>query len=82
MQVPSILASLMRTLEANSIYRVSATEGLADLVVTLPVEGFGTLDFASHERIVEIGYDTTRESLREWEQAEAGQPMGPGKGAG
>lgn len=68
MQVPSVLSILARTLDVNGMYRTAAIRHLADLVVSLPLEEFGILEFESYERIVEIGYDTTRECLKKWNQ--------------
>jgi len=69
MQVPSVLSILTRTLDVNGMYRTGAIRHLADLVVQLPLEEFGILEFESYERIVEIGYNTTRKHLEEWEPA-------------
>ena len=69
MQVPSVLSILTRTLDVNGMYRTGAIRHLADLVVQLPLEEFGILEFESYERIVEIGYNTTRKYLEEWAHA-------------
>ena len=69
MRVPSVLSILVRTLDVNGMYRTAAIRHLADLVVPLPLEEFGILEFESYERIVEIGYNTTREYLAEWNRA-------------
>jgi predicted acylesterase/phospholipase RssA/CRP-like cAMP-binding protein len=66
MQVPSVLSILVRTLDVNGMYRTAAIRHLADLVVALPVEEFGILEFESYERIVDIGYTATRRALEEW----------------
>jgi predicted acylesterase/phospholipase RssA len=78
LQVPSILTNLMRSLEVNSTYRVATIRDLADLIIPLPVESFGTLDFASYERIIELGYVATRQYLNEWRAGgSAGLPAAP-----
>jgi predicted acylesterase/phospholipase RssA len=66
MQVPTVLSILTRTLDVNGMYRTGAIRHLADLVVQLPLEEFGILEFEAYERIVKIGYDTTRECLEDW----------------
>ena len=68
MQVPSVLSILVRTLDVNGMYRTAAIRHLADLIVPLPVEEFGILEFESYERIVDIGYTATRQALEEWRQ--------------
>jgi predicted acylesterase/phospholipase RssA/CRP-like cAMP-binding protein len=65
-RVPSILGSLMHATQVNSCSRLAATQHLADLVVSLPVESFGMLDFAAHEAIIERGYQATRQALEGW----------------
>jgi predicted acylesterase/phospholipase RssA len=69
LQVPSILGYLVRATQVNSRYRLAATRHLADLVVPLPVEAFGTLDFGSYEATIELGYNTTRQVLEGWRPA-------------
>jgi NTE family protein/lysophospholipid hydrolase len=69
-QVPSILNNLARTMDVNSAYRIAATRHLADLIIRLPVESFGTLDFPSYEEIIRIGYEATRTCLEKWRPAE------------
>ena len=68
MQVPSVLSILVRTLDVNGMYRTVAIRHLADLIVPLPVEEFGILEFESYESIVDIGYTATRQALEEWRQ--------------
>jgi predicted acylesterase/phospholipase RssA len=76
LKVPSILGSLVRATEVNSRYRVAATRHLADLIVPLPVEDFGMLDFAAHEAIIKRGYEATRQALEGWTPAHTARPLG------
>jgi NTE family protein/lysophospholipid hydrolase len=69
MEVPSILHTITRAQELSSAHRSAANGQLADLVVTLPVHAFATLDFGPWEQICEIGYTATRRCLEEWEQS-------------
>jgi len=64
--MPSILGNIMRVLDVNGLYRERLARDLADLIIQLPVEEFGTLEFEPHDEIVEIGYRTTQQALEMW----------------
>jgi predicted acylesterase/phospholipase RssA/CRP-like cAMP-binding protein len=65
--VPNLAANLVRTLEVDSVYLLKSTQSLADLLIQPDVKGFASLDFAAYEPISEIGYQTAREQLAQWQ---------------
>jgi predicted acylesterase/phospholipase RssA/CRP-like cAMP-binding protein len=66
-QVPSLGASLMRTLELNSVYKVKSEQTLADLVIQPDVKGFSLLDYPAYQAISEVGYQEARKQLSRWQ---------------
>jgi hypothetical protein len=72
LEVPSIVEIIMRTTALSSIVNQRRlVEGLADLYLQPPVEGFQVEGFQvmEHERGAEIavvGYDYAREAVEAW----------------
>lgn len=64
--VPTIFDNLARTTELNSQYRMNAVRSLADLNISLRIEGYGLLEIESYREIMEIGYETAKRELAEW----------------
>jgi predicted acylesterase/phospholipase RssA/CRP-like cAMP-binding protein len=60
----TIAKILMRLTELSSAFGSEAE--LADLVLRPEVHRFGTLDFASINELVALGYGSARESIEEW----------------
>ena len=61
------IAQGLRRVEAGAQGEHKLARGyLADLIVPLPVEDFGMLDFGSHEAIIERGYQATWQALERW----------------
>jgi predicted acylesterase/phospholipase RssA/CRP-like cAMP-binding protein len=67
LQVPSLLGSLMRVQEINSVYQMKSIQNLADLLIQPDVKQFGVLDFASYAPIAQVGYQTANEALELWQ---------------
>jgi len=53
-----------RVIYSNNRYRLNETKGCADLIIDVPVEAFGLLDFDKYEEIVELGYTAAKEQLK------------------
>jgi len=68
MKVPSLVGTMMRTMEINSAYRYKSMQSLADLLIQPDVRQFGILDFASYEPIIEAGYQAARPQLAAWQE--------------
>jgi predicted acylesterase/phospholipase RssA/CRP-like cAMP-binding protein len=64
--LPNLFEILMRTGFLSSIHHRELMASHADLLVHPPMAGFGLLDWDKLEILVDIGYRTTRERLREW----------------
>ena len=43
--MPSILGNIMRVMDVNGIYRERFARDLADLIIQLPIEKYGTPEF-------------------------------------
>jgi predicted acylesterase/phospholipase RssA/CRP-like cAMP-binding protein len=70
LRVPSLVGSLMRAQEINSVHRMKSIQPLADLLIQPDVRQFGVLDFASFAPIIEVGYQVASEALAEWQPTE------------
>ncbi len=66
--MPSILGNIMRVMDVNGIYRERLARNLADLVIQLPIEKYGTLEFEPYEEIIEIGYRTAQQAIEAWQR--------------
>jgi predicted acylesterase/phospholipase RssA len=65
---PSIIGTIMRAQEINTVYRSKTQEDLVDLLIAPDVRRFGFLDFAAYEAIAQVGYETALEPLRKWKE--------------
>jgi NTE family protein/lysophospholipid hydrolase len=63
---PSIVVVLMRTIEFGGITYRRDKAALADLYLVPEVFGFERNDFPRADDIAEAGYQTSRETLRDW----------------
>ncbi len=63
--VPNIFDLLMRTTMVGSIYKTHAVKVHADLYLEPPLNQFKLLDFKSFDQIVEVGYEYTKEKLKD-----------------
>ncbi len=66
---PNLLEILTRTASMSSDHSSAGVRAAADLYLHPPVEKIGALDWASIERIVEIGYRYACEQIDEWERS-------------
>ena len=65
-KVPSILGTLMRTMEVNAVYQMKSSGTVADLLIRPIVDRFASLDFSAYEPIVDVGYQCALPVLQEW----------------
>ena len=79
--LPNLLEILMRTGFLSSIHHREEMAKHADLLIHPPMDGFGLLDWDKLETLVEIGYEETREKLRNWTTSTALRD-GPCRAAG
>ncbi len=64
--IPNLIEIINRTAFLSSIHHREAMAKHADLLVHPPMAGYGLLDWDKLETLVEIGYQTTRERLKQW----------------
>jgi predicted acylesterase/phospholipase RssA len=74
-QVPSIAAMILRSSAIGGTHRLATSGRLADLLISPPVAGFRIHDFAAHEGLIEIGYETARRDLATWLAATGADPV-------
>jgi predicted acylesterase/phospholipase RssA len=65
-QVPSLGANLMRTLELNSAYKIKSEQPLADVIIQPDVKEYSIMDYSSYREITEVGYQEARKQLARW----------------
>jgi predicted acylesterase/phospholipase RssA/CRP-like cAMP-binding protein len=70
--VPSLPGLMMRTSELSNVLRTRKTlQSLKDdLILQIETSGFGLLDFDSHDALVELGYQQSRQKIAEWLEAQ------------
>jgi NTE family protein/lysophospholipid hydrolase len=73
LRAPSLMATLLRTLELSGTPRLQSPAflQLADVLIQPATEQFGILDFAAYATIVEAGYRAARQELDRWQRAAA-----------
>jgi predicted acylesterase/phospholipase RssA len=69
-QVPTIGASLVRSLEISSVHQIKAQQRYVDVLIQPDVRRFGLLDFGSYESIAQAGYQAARERLVRWQEGQ------------
>lgn len=63
---PTMIRVLMEATSVGSKHQSLTARRLADVVVELPVQGFGKLEFHRHQELIELGYQHALGSLRAW----------------
>lgn len=66
LNVPSLFASLMRTMEINEVHSRTAKRALADLLIDPPIAQFSLLEFEAWERIIEAGHRAAQDAIGQW----------------
>jgi predicted acylesterase/phospholipase RssA len=69
-RVPSLLGSLTRCLEINSLHQLRSAGNLADLLIMPDTHRFSGTDYASYKEIAEVGYQAAREKLAGWNRGD------------
>ena len=64
-EIPTIFDVLYRTMCLSTRSRLRQTRDKADWLIDPPVEGYSVMDFASFEKLEELGYQHTRKLLEE-----------------
>jgi len=63
-KAPNLLDIVAGLIYSNNRYRLNETHDCADLLIDVPVEAFGLLDFDKYAQIVELGYNAAKEQLQ------------------
>lgn len=71
-RAPSLIGTLLRTMEVNSLYHRKAAQELADIVIEPDVAEFGIMDFGDYEAIIARGYEAAEQTLRAYRIAQSG----------
>jgi predicted acylesterase/phospholipase RssA len=66
LRVPSLVSTILRTFEINSVRRAQEAEALVDLMIRPDVKKFATTAYDECADIVQVGYETALEPLRVW----------------
>ncbi|HZG67856.1 MAG TPA: hypothetical protein VEZ12_14010, partial [Herpetosiphonaceae bacterium] len=64
--VPSIFATILRSVELYEVHQQRTKRALADVFIYPPVASFSTLDFDRREQLIEMGYEAARAELGAW----------------
>jgi NTE family protein len=65
-RVPSFMSLMLKAAEIGTMAAVRASGSRADLLLRPPVAGFSLTDVRSFDRIVDAGYQHTRQALQDW----------------
>lgn len=65
---PSLVGTILRTLDINSVHRSRETAMLADIIIRPDVRKWGFLEFASYKEIEQAGYLMALKDLQVWQQ--------------
>jgi predicted acylesterase/phospholipase RssA len=69
-RVPGVISVLMKSAEIGTAAKMRELAASADLLLRPPVDQFGITDVNSFDKIVQAGYDYTREHLDKWLSAD------------
>ncbi len=70
-KVPPIAATIMRTLDVNSLALARKNELLCDLLLQPEPTRYSLLDFEAYDNIMQLGYDESIAALRDWRDAQS-----------
>ena len=63
---PSLISTVLRAMEVNSVYQNKTRAPLAELVIRPDTKRFSGLDFSAYKPIIEEGYKASIGPLQEW----------------
>lgn len=66
LRVPSLLGTILRTFEINSVRRAKEEESLVDVMIYPDVKRFKTTDYGQWQAIAAAGYEAAIGPLTEW----------------
>ena len=66
LNVPSLIGTILRTLEINSTNRSKMHELKEGILIEPDVSSISLLDFKSYQKAIDIGYEGSYELLKAW----------------
>jgi len=66
LQIPNVFIILLRTAMLRSINSASLSRAAADFYIHPPIEPFSLMEFKSFEKIMEVGYESTKKEIEVW----------------
>ncbi len=66
-KAPSLIDIVAGIVYSNIRYRLNETWRCADLLIQIPVEAYGLLEFDQYDPIIELGYQATKEQLKAYQ---------------
>lgn len=61
---PSMVGTMLRTMEVNSLYHRKNARALADILIEPDVADYGIMAFHEYESLIRRGYEAARETIR------------------
>ncbi len=65
-KAPSIMDTLRRSTELNSIRQKQTNQALVDIFINPPVSQFGLTAFNAYETLIEMGYQAAKKAIKAW----------------
>ncbi len=69
LKAPNLLDIVAGVVYSNNCYRLNETWRCADLLINVPVEAYGLLEFDKYLQVIELGYRAAKEQLPKLERA-------------
>jgi NTE family protein len=66
LRAPSLIGSILRTQEINSIIYLRANRKRVDLLIEPEVSDFSMSDYEAHDGLIAAGYEAARKALASW----------------
>jgi len=76
-KIPNLLDILNGLVYSITRYRLNEVGECADLLIRIPVEAFGLLEFDQYAQIIELGYVTAKEQLAVYSQQATARSLKP-----
>lgn len=65
-KAPTMLDVIAGVVYSNNRYRLNEVQGSADLLIRVPVEAYGLLEFDKYVQIIDVGYQAARAHLEKF----------------
>jgi predicted acylesterase/phospholipase RssA len=65
-KAPNVFDIMAGLVYSNNCYRLNETKDCANLIINVPVEAYGLLDFDKYSEIIDLGYIAAQEQLKDF----------------